>query len=298
MFPHGLTCAGCVAAYRTSDVIKTVTIAWTRVHAIIKSTTCAKGRVSDEDRTTYLAPRGNPRTSRSASNRRAWAASDGRDCSQSRSVDRHRTVQRRRGRTSRSSRDRTPSTAESILLEPTMIDRAPASRLTHDRGPITARSWPDRGAIVAKIGGFLTVKSGQNRRGIEAVSSPIGTAPTTLANRLHDRSNDPRSSDQFSSLKEGIPLSCSLTFDRFVKELSEFRGRSLVHRDPPAFRLNFEGIGAWLITNSSLISSNFPLEFRKIREKGSEQIHSNSRKFELKSHGNQVSSEIRSIIKR
>ena len=48
-----------------------------------------------------------------------------------------------------------------------------------------------------------------------------------------------------------------------MKELSEFRGRSLVHRDPPAFRLNSEGIGAGLITNSSLISSNFPIEFRK-----------------------------------
>ena len=48
-----------------------------------------------------------------------------------------------------------------------------------------------------------------------------------------------------------------------MKELSEFQGRSLVHGDPPAFRLDFEGIGAGLITNSSLISSNFPLEFRK-----------------------------------
>ena len=65
------------------------------------------------------------------------------------------------------------------------------------------------------------------------------------------------------SLKACISLSCSSTFDRFVKELSKFRGRSLVHRDPPAFRLNSEGIGAGLITNSSLISSNFPLEFRK-----------------------------------
>ena len=48
-----------------------------------------------------------------------------------------------------------------------------------------------------------------------------------------------------------------------MKELSEFRGRSLVHHDPPAFILNSEGIGAGLITNFSLISSNFPLEFRK-----------------------------------
>ena len=73
----------------------------------------------------------------------------------------------------------------------------------------------------------------------------------------------PTNSDQFPSLKSHVLLLCSLTFDRFVKELSKFRGRSLVHRDPPAFRLNSEGIGPALITNSSLISSNFPLEFRK-----------------------------------
>ena len=63
--------------------------------------------------------------------------------------------------------------------------------------------------------------------------------------------------------KTHVFLVCSSTFDRFVKELSKFRERSLVHRDPPAFRLDSEGIGAGLITNSSLISSNFPLEFRK-----------------------------------
>ena len=55
---------------------------------------------------------------------------------------------------------------------------------------------------------------------------------------------------------------CSSTFDRLVKKLSEFRGRSLVHRDSPAFILNCEAIGAGLIANFSLISSNFPLEFR------------------------------------
>ena len=65
-----------------------------------------------------------------------------------------------------------------------------------------------------------------------------------------------------SSLKTHVVLLCSSTFDRFVKELSKFRGRYLVHRDPPAFRLNSEAIGAGLITNSSFISSNFPLEFR------------------------------------
>ena len=67
---------------------------------------------------------------------------------------------------------------------------------------------------------------------------------------------------QFLSLKACISLLCCLTFDRLVKKLSEFRGISLVHRVPPAFRLDFEAIGAGLITNFSLISSNFPLEFR------------------------------------
>ena len=59
-----------------------------------------------------------------------------------------------------------------------------------------------------------------------------------------------------SSLKSHVLLLCSLTFDRLVKKISKFRGRSLVHRDPPAFRLNSEGIGEGLITD-------FPLEFRK-----------------------------------
>ena len=63
MFPHGLTCAGRVATYRTSDAIRTVTIAWTRVHGIVKSITCAKGDLSEDNRTTYLAPRGILRSS-------------------------------------------------------------------------------------------------------------------------------------------------------------------------------------------------------------------------------------------
>ena len=75
-----------------------------------------------------------------------------------------------------------------------------------------------------------------------------------------------------SSLKSHVLLLCSLTFDRLVKKLSEFRGRSLVHRVPPAFRLDCEAIRPGLITNFSLISSNFPLEFRTSTRK-------NPRKF-------------------
>ena len=114
-----------------------------------------------------------------------------------------------------------------------------------------------------EIGAKSTAEFGQNCCGIEAASSPQGTSPTTASNNAHDRFQWPRFRAQFPSLKACISLLCSSTFDRFVKELSEFRGRSLVHRDPPAFRLDSEGIGAGLITNSSLISSNFPLEFRK-----------------------------------
>ena len=47
-----------------------------------------------------------------------------------------------------------------------------------------------------------------------------------------------------------------------MKKLSEFRGRSLVYRVTPAFKLDCEAIGAGLITTFSLISLNFPLEFR------------------------------------
>ena len=84
----------------------------------------------------------------------------------------------------------------------------------------------------------------------------LDCAPTTASIGLKVGPNSPFK-------KSHVLSSFFLTFDRFMKELSEFRGRSLVHRDPPAFRLNSEGIGAGLITNSSLISSNFPLEFRK-----------------------------------
>ena len=125
-----------------------------------------------------------------------------------------------------------------------------------------ARSWSDRGAKIVEIGAKFTAEFGQNWRGIQPLSSPSATAPTTPSNDAHDRFNWPRSSDQFPSLKACIPLFCSSTFDRLVKKLSEFRRRSLVHRVPPAFRLDCEAIGAGLITNFSLISSNFPLEFR------------------------------------
>ena len=98
MFPHGLTCAGRVAAYQTSDAIRTATIAWTRVHAIIKSITCAKGRLkwrrSDDLPCATWQPEKLPIVIKSKGLEMiaiTQYASDDRDCSQSRSVDLHQT---------------------------------------------------------------------------------------------------------------------------------------------------------------------------------------------------------------
>ena len=127
------------------------------------------------------------------------------------------------------------------------------------RGPIAARSWRNSWPFRRKIEANPWPICGQSRSYVVAPRSgshdPCKPSPRSPLS--------PKISSKFPSLKACISLLCSSTFDRFVKELSEFRGRSLVHRDPPAFRLNSEGIGAGLITNSSLISSNFPLEFRK-----------------------------------
>ena len=121
-----------------------------------------------------------------------------------------------------------------------------------------ARSWPNRG----QIDGY----SERKRSGIYGQHGSFEFAPRK---RSHDHAKplprpplQPTISDLIPSLKACISLLCSSTFDRLVKKLSEFRGISLVHRVPPAFRLDCEAIGAGLITNFSLISSNFPLEFR------------------------------------
>ena len=167
----------------------------------------------------------------------------------------------------------------------------------HDRGAIEPRSWSVQGGInstivrqeVVRICSEIDAQStydqativvdpgekhGQEEAEIMAKLRPIhgqsrscDVAPRNrshyLSNRLHDRLQLATIFGPISSLKTHVTLLCSSTFDRFMKEISEFRGRSLVHRDPPVLRLNSEGIGAGLITNSSLISSNFPHEFRK-----------------------------------
>ena len=124
------------------------------------------------------------------------------------------------------------------------------SRSTHDRGPLLVWSWLFWSKIVAHSMPILKPQ----RRPKEPLPRPLQIASTTtpIAHNFGLK----------SSFKSHVFLPCSWTFDRFVKKLSKFWGRSLVHRDPPAFRLDCVAIGVGLITNFSLISSNFPLEFR------------------------------------
>ena len=190
--------------------------------------------------------------------------------------DLHQTALRMRGRTprswldraaiaARSSRDRRAFEAESTPRSPEMLSWRSAARSTPNRCTIRPRSW----SIVVDPGekrGQEMRKSWQKLRPIHGRSRSCDVAPRK---RSHDPCKPPprppslpSKSGLILSLKACISLSCSSTFDRLVKKLSEFRGRSLVHRVPPAFRLDCEAIGAGLITNFSLISSNFPLEFR------------------------------------
>ena len=126
MFPHGFCFAGRVAAWRALDAGGTAVIAWTRVHAIIHQTRAKKEGLRDEDRTTYLAPRGNPRTSRSASNRRA--------------IDLHQTA------AAIWSKSIEIGLYRDAVEE--LRDRAAiAARSSRDRGAIEPRSRRDRAAI-------------------------------------------------------------------------------------------------------------------------------------------------------
>ena len=85
-------------------------------------------------------------------------------------------------------------------------------------------------------------------------------------------------------------------FDWFVKQLSEFKGRSWVHHDSLAFRFDRYLIKAWFVVINRRISSNFPFERRTSIEEEAVQIHINPRELKPHLHGNQVSSEIWSII--
>ena len=282
MFPHGLTSAGHVAARRASDSIKTVEIAWTRVHAIIKSTTCAKEGVSEMiERLTWrqVATR---RASDCHQREIAWSRSDGLRWSRverSGASDLHQVTivisdgpedsWKNSATAARSSRDRGAIEPQSHVSRWGVVSRRSACDRRRFRTTIVARSRPDRGAIVAWSWRKL-------RRCGSKIEALVITNPSRhwshdpcSRNRTHEAATDaPRSppsstiSSLISSLKSHVLPLWTSTFDRLVKKLSEFRGRSLVHRVSPAFRLDCEAIRAGLITNFSLISSNFPLEFR------------------------------------
>ena len=126
----------------------------------------------------------------------------------------------------RSRRDRSSIVPRLDLLSSRNHSKLRRWRLTeiqiHDRRSIMAWSWPDRATIWARV----EAKLKSILCGIEAASSPQRIAPTTSSNNAHDRFHRPRFRAQFPSLKTHVLLLCSSTFDRFVKELSEFRGRS------------------------------------------------------------------------
>ena len=300
MFHTVLPFAGDVAAWQASDRIRAAEIAWTRVHAITDHNTCLKYILSEmiagltfrHVYASWASDLHQLKIARSRSNGLQWSRVDLSGASDfhhdqsfiGRLTGRHvearerrifiaiiadRTATTNRGRTprsrpdraaiaARSSRNHTPFVVESIPRLLSSSFEESGARSTLDRGrswSIARRTWP-----ILKLS--FEAKFKPFRRGFEATTHAQGSASTTLENRPHERVNCLWSSGQFPSLKACISLLCSSTFDRLVKKLSEFRGRSLVHRVPPAFRLDCEAIGAGLITNFSLISSNFPLEFR------------------------------------
>ena len=166
----------------------------------------------------------------------------------------------------RSNRDRRAFNAESTPRVPdsifVMIFGEKDAQSTHDqativvdRGRSRRKAWPGRSGKHGEIKANSWPIPKLRRRPKESLPLPIKPPP-----RSPSIGHDLWANFFF---KTQVFLLSFFTFDRFLKELSEFRGRSLVHRDPSAFRLNSEGIGAGFITNSSLISSNFPHEFRK-----------------------------------
>ena len=116
----------------------------------------------------------------------------------------------------------------------------------HDRGKIEPRSWHIWREIVATIaanwGATLVDDRGHHQAPTTGSNAPKNWAKNSLYKAMYS------------------PFENQILIDLWSK-LSKFRGRSLGHRDPPAFRLDCEAIGEGLITNFSLISLNFSLEF-------------------------------------
>ena len=84
------------------------------------------------------------------------------------------------------------SAAESLSPDSMLIGGNLGPRSNPDRGSIVARSCSDRDAKIVEIGAKSTAEIGQNCWGIEAASSPQGTASTKPSNNAHDRFQWPR----------------------------------------------------------------------------------------------------------
>ena len=197
----------------------------------------------DRHRTTYLAPRGNPKTFRSASNLKISDASNGCDCSQTGDVrgviwiggsssDGTEGLWKNSTIAARSNRDRGAIEPRSVFFQRHHISKRSENDQRLTRTSIEARSWPDRGPIVGLLEAKIADILKRNRSKIEADSKPIRKL------RLHVMKPPPRRMETASttapsptisglilSLKTHVLL-CSSTFDRLVKKLSEFRGRS------------------------------------------------------------------------
>ena len=187
-----------------------------------------------------------------------------------------RTPRSRSDRTAiaaRSSRHRGAFAAESTPQGPDVIFVRMCSEIdaqsTHDQATIVVdpgeKRVPGGNGIHGEIKANSWPISKRQRRPKESLPLPIKPPPRSSSIGHDLRGN-------FFFKKPMYFFFCFLTFDRLVKKLSEFRERSLVHRVPPAFRLDCEAIGAGLITNFSLISSNFPLEFRTSTRKNPSKI--------------------------
>ena len=288
-----LTCAGHVAAQRTSDPrasLETRRCGGHRVHPISITNTCSVGGLSKRDeQLTWRHVEGSESFDRhrcsSVINRDrslhpdAWTAVMHRDNGglpsggghSSRSCDRDGWEDSWKKSTIvvRSNSDRGAIKPRSWLLHRginTTILPIPGAQFplktAGEKSLIEARSPLDRGHDQARS--WLPLKPNQcwfvvglKPRSMPKESLPrrIQTAPT----RTH------QSATIFGRnfpLKACILPSCSSTFDRFVKWIKQISRKISSSSWSPAFRLNCEAIGAGLIANSPLISSNFPLEFR------------------------------------
>ena len=222
-----------MAAYRMSDVIKTATIAWTRVHAIIRSTTCAKRRLkwrgSDDLPRATWQPEDLRIGIKSKGDR---SPSDGR-CKLIK-IDRNRTAYLIDiGRLTWFASDGAEMLWKNFAIEPqSRRDRAaiacllPQNRLypsrrwstelqDHDRHTIVAWSWCDRGKKLEAFWPWNPVKIGAELepRPMPKESPPrrLKTAPTNASIAHDHRANSLFKTNvflpfklNFWSIREGI----------------------------------------------------------------------------------------------